>query len=356
MPIEKDKNTCFLEKTLVIAAPSFLWVTDEVKIFPHIIYGPRTIQFHVRIGWRERMSLLLFVSRVFVYFLIHKPKLILFAIVDKSVPYFCALKRKGLLSGTRLMFYSHCSFILDKRSLIKYVSAKDALQLDRIIYYARNVPEHQHALLRDKFSFIPWYAPGDYDFSSSVKQQNYVFSGGFSDRDFKSLTEAVRGLDVMLRIETDRHKYSRELAELPENCQVYFKNGDQRFRTDITPENKKSMRCFLEIMAGALFVIVPLKRTLLPRGLTTILQALRLGKPVITTTNPALDGYITDGIEGFRVSPGDIQGYREAINKLLTDPELRENFSRNAKAKGETFTPEAVIGKIADLCQKELSI
>jgi len=343
-----------LKKILLAAAPSFLWITEEAKVFPNIIYGYKTIQFHTGVGKKERLFICLFIAKVYIYFLIFRPRIILLATVDKSVRYFSILKEKGLLPGVKLVFYSHCSFGVDGKSLIKYISTDSARQLDRIIYYAKNVPKLQDPSLKNKFSFVSWYAPGNFDFQTDTKDSSYIFSGGFSDRDFKSLIQAVDGVDVMLKIETGPLAYKEDITKLSSNCQVRFRDEAQFVRTTITPKDRKGMDDFLKIMAGSLFVVVPLYETLLPRGLTMILQALRLGKPVITTTNPGLDSYIADGKEGIRVPPGDVKGYRHAILSLLNYSQLRKKFSDNAKIKAEAFTAKAAIGSIIDLCKKEL--
>ena len=67
-----------------------------------------------------------------------------------------------------------------------------------------------------------------------------------------------------------------------------------------------------------------------------------------------MNAYITDGVEGFRVPPGDVNGYRHAIARLIGDPDLREKFSHNARVKAEAFTPEAAVEKIVDICKEML--
>ena len=98
--------------------------------------------------------------------------------------------------------------------------------------------------------------------------------------------------------------------------------------------------------------MVPLIRGEHPHGHTTVVQALRLGKPVITTHNASCDDYIHHGEEGLLVEPGDVAGYRAAIERLQTDQALFAHCRQKADAMGRALTHERFAEEVTALCHE----
>jgi glycosyltransferase involved in cell wall biosynthesis len=71
---------------------------------------------------------------------------------------------------------------------------------------------------------------------------------------------------------------------------------------------------------------------------TAHLEALACGVPVITTPN--CGSVVRDGLEGFIVPIRDAAALAERIEHLITDRELRERMSHNARARAREFTWE----------------
>jgi glycosyltransferase involved in cell wall biosynthesis len=67
-------------------------------------------------------------------------------------------------------------------------------------------------------------------------------------------------------------------------------------------------------------------------GITTILEAMACGRPVVATSTPGADAYIEHGVTGFLVPPGDVHALTRATGLLLDDPE-RANAMGAAAAK-----------------------
>lgn len=83
------------------------------------------------------------------------------------------------------------------------------------------------------------------------------------------------------------------------------------------------------------------------------LEALACGVPVITTPN--CGSVVRDGVDGLIVPIRDPFALAEAIERILTNPELRMKMSRNARARARDFTwsryGERMIGAISRLQQ-----
>jgi glycosyltransferase involved in cell wall biosynthesis len=97
-------------------------------------------------------------------------------------------------------------------------------------------------------------------------------------------------------------------------------------------------------------VVAPLVEGLHPHGHTSLVQAQRLGKAVITTRGASVDDYVTHGREGLLVSPGDVAGYRQAILKMSQDHELRAACEQHAMAKAPELTYTAFAKRLTQLC------
>ena len=74
-----------------------------------------------------------------------------------------------------------------------------------------------------------------------------------------------------------------------------------------------------QLYAESRVVVVPLARPIIS-GITVALEGMAMGKPVILTRNPYVEGFIEDGVTGFHVEPGNPAALRERIRWLLDHP------------------------------------
>jgi len=75
-----------------------------------------------------------------------------------------------------------------------------------------------------------------------------------------------------------------------------------------------------QLYADASFVAVPLQETDFQAGITTILEAMSMGKAVICTRTSGQTDAIVDGETGVYVPPADVEALRSAIERLLAQP------------------------------------
>jgi glycosyltransferase involved in cell wall biosynthesis len=86
-----------------------------------------------------------------------------------------------------------------------------------------------------------------------------------------------------------------------------------------------------ELYARASIVVVPVVYSHMPAGITTLLEAMSMGKAVIVTATPELEGIVQHGESGLVVPLGDPGRMREAIDQLLASPAHREALGRRAR-------------------------
>lgn len=310
-----------LEKVLVITVRKSFWASRESERFPNrvfspIVYGRST----------SRLNSLLGLAKGLLAYVRLRPRLIFVGSAVRIVPWLVALKRFGLLGKTKLLVTNQTSF-----------DDEQARFVDRVIVYSHEQIRLHDPAIRDRYVFMPLPADGDFA-SIEPTSGGYIFSGGGEQRDFASLIEAVRGMrDVQLKLATFSPATLGCDAELPPNCELHWRMPLDRFLT---------------MMAGSLFVVVPLIPGPSPHGQTTVVQALRLGKAVVATRGASLEDYVRDGKEGILVEASDAEGYRRAIRSLRDDHDLRARCERHALERAADLTYERFAERATALCEE----
>jgi glycosyltransferase involved in cell wall biosynthesis len=309
-----------LERVLVLSVRKSFWASKEAERFPRRLYAPSLLG---RPSWSLLNSGLLAARGLLAVW--RRPTgLVLIGSAHRLAPWFVTLRRLRLLRGAKLAITNQKGLPDELVTLV-----------DAIIEYSTREIDTRPPSVRERCVFLPLPADGDFAAVRSTTDDGYVFSGGGGQRDFPALIEAARGLDVSVRIVTFSPEFLEWEGDLPRNCDVRWQMA--------LPE-------FLDQVAGATLVVVPLRRGTYSHGQTTVAQALRLGKAVVTTRHASVEDYVEDGREGLLVEPGDADGYRAAIRRLLDDEELRRSCERAARARAEDFTYGAFADRLAALC------
>jgi len=176
--------------------------------------------------------------------------------------------------------------------------------------------------------------------------EHLICSVGSEERDYATLVEAVRGLDVKTEIavggivfrtgdlDADLSPALRPLvaADLPPNVEVRQQLHHQELR---------------DMYARSKFVVVPTTDVDFDAGVTVIAEAMAMGKAVIVTRSRGQRDLIAEGETGLHVPPGDPRALREAIEHLLGDPAVAERMGRAARATAEAeLTLDKWVGKV----------
>ncbi|MBV8555884.1 MAG: glycosyltransferase family 4 protein [Planctomycetaceae bacterium] len=151
-----------------------------------------------------------------------------------------------------------------------------------------------------------FFTPGP---ATTEKRRPIIASAGLEQRDYRTLAEATRDLDVDVRVTG----YSKDAAVM------------KRAFPEPLPANMSARYYdWLELVRlyrDADLVVVSLFPNKYPGGITTILEAMSCRRPVIVTRTEGLRDYVeTPGIVT-TVEPGDPAGLRKAIVHLLEHPE-----------------------------------
>ncbi len=197
-------------------------------------------------------------------------------------------------------------------------------QMDTIFVYAQTQRDYGQVRLgikQEKLCLIRFHA--DQRFFRPLPEiavaPNQLCSAGLEWRDYPTLLAAV----------TDLPELSVRLAA----ASPWSKHTDETAHRVLPPHVTARRYDYAELRhlyASSSFVVIPLYENDFQAGVTTLLEAMAMGKAVIVTRTTGQRDVVTDGENGLTVEPGDAAGLREAIRRLYTDTELRERLGRNA--------------------------
>lgn len=147
-----------------------------------------------------------------------------------------------------------------------------------------------------------------------------IASAGIEHRDYRTLVDAARGLDARLQVSMGSTHSPRSQARLPEHWPEHAEVG--------FAQPAELRRRYLE----ATVVAVPVTETDFPAGITTLLEAMSMGKAVVVSATRGMGGLIEDGETGLLVPPGDVSALHRALRRLLGDRTLRRRLGVQARS------------------------
>jgi glycosyltransferase involved in cell wall biosynthesis len=194
-------------------------------------------------------------------------------------------------------------------------------QMDAVFVYAetqRRYAVEQLGIPEGKVHLIPFHADHRFYRPTPAAARDMICSAGLEWRDYPTFIEAVRGLDVEVCLAAaspwSKHKNETQNRDLPPNVSA----------------RRYSYAELRQLYAEARFVVVPLYENDFQAGVTTLLEAMAMGKAVIVTQTTGQRDVVEHGVNGLYVPPGDVQALRKAIVQLRECPELAAELGSNA--------------------------
>jgi len=164
----------------------------------------------------------------------------------------------------------------------------------------------------DRFRFLAW--PSNLPIDRAAPDDGYVFAAGRSFRDWATLFAAAREQPEATFVVVAEATAVNGL-DRPDNVVLHCDVPRQQY---------------LDLLHGARAVVVPLQPTVRSTGQATILEAMSLGKPILTARTPGVLDYVRAGRNGLFYDAGDSRMLAQQLERLLTDPDLRYRLSRHA--------------------------
>jgi glycosyltransferase involved in cell wall biosynthesis len=144
----------------------------------------------------------------------------------------------------------------------------------------------------------------------------YVFTGGYTHRDYPTFFAAVAPLPYDVIAVASQFNDVRDPAP----------NVDLRIAT---PRDE-----FEQLVAGCSLLVLPLRAGGEACGQTVLLSGIRHDRPIVATRHHALIDYLGPDYPGF-VPAHDPAALRDAIARALSDPSFRRSLRDRVHASGE---------------------
>ncbi len=197
--------------------------------------------------------------------------------------------------------------------------------IDCFLVYAdlqRRFAVEQLRVPSERVSHIDFHADTRFfkPMGDGIESGTHVSAAGLEWRDYPTLLGAAEKMpDIEFRLAAaspwSKHVDETQKKPLPGNVDTR-RYGYEALRT---------------LYAGSFAVAVPLYDNDFQAGITSLLEAMAMGKAVVVTRTEGQTDVVVDGRTGLYVAPGDAEGWRSALERLRDDPALRERLGSNAR-------------------------
>jgi glycosyltransferase involved in cell wall biosynthesis len=158
-----------------------------------------------------------------------------------------------------------------------------------------------------------------------------ICSAGSEMRDYGTLFEALRGSGLRCHVAADHARINRPLLR---HARVDLEQLSQASSREVTV-GRLSPTELRTLYARSRFVVVPILPSDTDNGVSVIVEAMAMGKPVICSRTQGQVDVIQDGVTGILVPVGDAAALREAMLGLWNDPERAAEMGARARAYAE---------------------
>ncbi len=216
-------------------------------------------------------------------------------------------------------------------------------EIDRFVVHSRGEISRYAEWLRlpaERFNFVHFQRALFEISESEDAQRPFVLAMGSARRDYETFLEAVRQSGLPTLVIAASHAL-KDLV-VPSNVEV---------RVGLSPHDCRVLA------KRATLTVVPVLNEETASGQVTVVEAMRMGRPVIATRCMGTEDYVEDGVTGLLVRPRDVHGLRTAIERLWNDASLRASLGRNAERFAAQFCSDemagAALGRILDEIERQ---
>lgn len=236
---------------------------------------------------------------------------------DVGIPLAMMLRARRV--HDKLTVVVHCPDTPKRRRLLRAIG-------DSVFRFVITLNEAQARVLTQSIGFTPakvrrldYWLDQEFYRPIACAEEEFVLSVGMESRDYDLLQRVASALPYRFQVIASGWSPNAGFAAAA---------GIQD-SGNITIERGVSAARLRHLYASARFVVVPLKSVSYAAGVTTILEAMAMGKAVVTTDSPGIRDYIVDGVSAQVAPCGDSNALRSAIERLWGDPAALQAAGRH---------------------------
>lgn len=212
-------------------------------------------------------------------------------------------------------------------NLVRSIGRKFVKGFDRLVFISHKIKEDNVKTFSlpsdtngERFVHMDWGSEAsfykDINILPNTGEEDYAISVGQTDRDFDTLIEAFKNINFKLRIYS-KPGYVPKVINIPTNVEIFTSGVTYKELLEIYKNSRMILICFKMTQQSTL-------------GMTSLLDAMAMGKPVIITENEYLDVNAHIDKIGYTVAEENVNGWIEKINLLLANSPLCVEFGKNA--------------------------
>ena len=197
-----------------------------------------------------------------------------------------------------------------------------------------------------RMSMVHWGADLDYYSTLLTPQKGERDRRGFIStgkelRDYETLLKAFQETDLQLTLYAEKKRQAYFEGLHPgENIELHY--GDRPIPHEIALMVAQS-RC----------VCICCQKSNYTVGLTTVVEALALGLPILCTRNPQMPMDIEAEGCGFWIEPQDVEDWKEKLRYIADHPEEAKAMGQRGRALAEQYYNAKQCGKeVAEIIKK----
>jgi glycosyltransferase involved in cell wall biosynthesis len=160
-------------------------------------------------------------------------------------------------------------------------------------------------------------------------ETDMICAAGREMRDYETLVEAMRALDIPCQIAAIHIKGKRDRWQ-------ELSGEKHRLPPHVTFGSKNPLE-LRQLYARSKFVVIPLIPTDTDNGLNCILEAMAMGKAVICSRTTGQRDVIQEGKTGLYVEPRNPRALRDAIGYLWNHPEIAKGMGEQGRRHVEQY-------------------
>jgi glycosyltransferase involved in cell wall biosynthesis len=239
------------------------------------------------------------------------------------------LKLLGLVKKQVVIVVHQPLFGFNSKNKIKnYIVKKLSLQYDSIIFLSERLRSDLIDTLNvskeisdRKFKHLNW-GPEEifyknYSIPKNPEETKFVISAGHTSRDYDTLIDAFRVINFPLKIYCTPASIPKTKV-IPSNVEI------------IANDKHISYFDLLKEYNNARILLIPVTVNPGTQGLTSLLDVLAMGKPVIMTENSNIDLDIDEEGIGKTVRQGNVDDWVNTLNLLLNDFNLLKQMGQKS--------------------------
>jgi glycosyltransferase involved in cell wall biosynthesis len=194
-----------------------------------------------------------------------------------------------------------------------------------VLHSARQaeLAEEELGLAASLLRLVPYGVDRHFWAPQAAAEQAIVVSPGREHRDFLTLAQACGNLDTRVLLTNNSQHSPAARSSRPVLWPPNFEIRQLDYLT------------LREAYSHAALAVVPLLPADFQAGVTTLLEAMAMGRAVVVSGTDGLRGLVEDQVTALTVPPGDAQALQEAVAGLLSSPRERARLGGNARAAVE---------------------